>query len=348
MPRPKSYQTAATAGADAADPFSSSDDDAQKDDEEAVLERLARPPPSDDDDEEYDDDDAPPPDLDSDDDAADANKENVRNFQNAMLAAAPDAHLVPKPKAQRKRRRQKPEATEPAQGARVLCVLEASLRGKSGLALRYGGRLEGKWAYRREHLDTAHALRVDMNVLEREPGTFACSGTFLDDPVLWGERKVRDDAFVVEVGSDGRTVTGSGESFYGRYDVEGTLDRTGGQTYAKLRLHKLKKLKPWYYEHCYVCGSDEKSDGDLLLCDGQDGRSPASPFVLNRRVDLHAIDATPARSEERPPRTGACKKACHVKCDGLRSVPAEDWYCVDCRALQCGPSCICRTKKRRA
>ena len=175
----------------------------------------------------------------------------------------------------------------------MLCVLEASLRGKSGLALRYGGRLEGKWAYRREHLDTAHALRVDMSVLEREPGTFACSGTFLDDPVLWGERKVRDDAFVVEVGSDGRTVTGSGESFYGRYDVEGTLDRTGGQSYAKLRLHKLKKLKPWYYEHCYVCGSDEKSDGDLLLCDGQDGRSPAS--VVNRRVDLHAIDATPAR-----------------------------------------------------
>ena len=82
--------------------------------------------------------------------------------------------------------------------------------------------------------------------------------------------------------SDGRTVTGTGESFYGRYDVEGTLDRTGGQSYAKLRLHKLKKLKPWYYEHCYVCGSDEKSDGDLLLCDGQDGRSPAS----------HAIDAT--------------------------------------------------------
>ena len=281
MPRPKSYQTAATTGAGAADPFSSSDDDSQKD-EEAVLERLARPPPSDDDDEEYDDDDAPPPDLDSDDDAADANKENVRNFQNAVLAAAPDAHFVPKPKPQRKRRRQKPEATEPAQGARVLCVLEASLRGKSGLALRYGGRLEGKWAYRREHLDTAHALRVDMSVLEREPGTFACSGTFLDDPVLWGERKVRDDAFVVEVGSDGRTVTGSGESFYGRYDVEGTLDRTGGQSYAKLRLHKLKKLKPWYYEHCYVCGSDEKSDGDLLLCDGQDGRSPAS----------HAIDAT--------------------------------------------------------
>jgi hypothetical protein len=48
------------------------------------------------------------------------------------------------------------------------------------------------------------------------------------------------------------------------------------------RPYKLKKLKPWYYEHCYVCGSDEKSDGDLLLCDGQDGRSSAS----------HAIDAT--------------------------------------------------------
>jgi len=63
---------------------------------------------------------------------------------------------------------------------------------------------------------------------------------------------------------------------------QGTLDRTGGQSYAKLRIHKLKKLKPWYYEHCYVCGSDEKSDGDLLLCDGQDGRSPAS----------YAIDAT--------------------------------------------------------
>lgn len=163
----------------------------------------------------------------------------------------------------------------PEAGARVLCVLEASLRGKSGLALRYGGKLEGKWAYRREHLDTAHALKVDMSVLEREPGTFACSGTFLDDPVLWGERKVRDDAFVLEVQEDGRTVKGTGESYYGRYDVEGTcvfrdfcgsrehctrrLDRTGGQSYAKLRLHKVKKLKPWYYEHCYVCGSDQKS-----------------------------------------------------------------------------------------
>ena len=130
-----------------------------------------------------------------------------------------------------------------------------------------------------------------MSVLEREPGTFACSGTFLDDPVLWGERKVRDDAFVVEVGSDGRTVTGSGESFYGRYDVEGTLDRTGGQNYAKLRIHKLKKLKPWYYEHCYVCGSDEKSDGDLLLCDGQDGRSPASPFVLSTPSTRRLLDS---------------------------------------------------------
>ena len=30
------------------------------------------------------------------------------------------------------------------------------------------------------------------------------------------------------------------------------------------------------------------------------------------------------------------------------TVPGEDWYCVDCRAPQCGPSCICRTKKRRA
>ena len=131
-----------------------------------------------------------------------------------------------------------------------------------------------------------------MSVLEREPGTFACSGTFLDDPVLWGERKVRDDAFVVEVGSDGRMVTGSGESFYGRYDVEGTLDRTGGQSYAKLRIHKLKKLKPWYYEHCYVCGSDEKSDGDLLLCDGQDGRLPASRLrESSRRPPRHRRDA---------------------------------------------------------
>ena len=48
------------------------------------------------------------------------------------------------------------------------------------------------------------------------------------------------------------------------------------------------------------------------------------------------------------PRAGTCKKTCHVKCDGLRSVPGEDWYCVDCREPQCGPSCICRTKKRRA
>ena len=83
MPRPKSYQTAATEGADAGDPFSSSDDDSQKDDEEAVLERLARPPQSEDEEEDDDDDEAPPPDDDDDDDddaADDANKENVRNF----------------------------------------------------------------------------------------------------------------------------------------------------------------------------------------------------------------------------------------------------------------------------
>lgn len=70
----------------------------------------------------------------------------MSNFTNAMLAAAPDAHLVPKPKPKHlKRRRPKPEVV-PEAGARVLCVLEASLRGKSGLALRYGGKLEGKWA----------------------------------------------------------------------------------------------------------------------------------------------------------------------------------------------------------
>ena len=45
-------------------------------------------------------------------------QENVRNFTNAILAAAPDAQLVPKPKPKRKRRRQKPEATEPAHESR--------------------------------------------------------------------------------------------------------------------------------------------------------------------------------------------------------------------------------------
>ena len=129
---------------------------------------------------------------------------------------------------------------------------------------------------------------------------------------------------------------------------QGTLDRTGGQSYAKLRIHKLKKLKPWYYEHCYVCGSDEKSDGDLLLCDGQDGRLPASRAESSRRPPRHRRDACSIAWRKRPPRAGTCKKTCHVKCDGLRSVPGEDWYCVDCREPQCGPSCICRTKKLRA
>ena len=50
----------------------------------------------------------------------------------------------------------------------MLCVLEASLRGKSGLALRYGGRLEGKWAYRREHLDTAHALKGGPGITQAD------------------------------------------------------------------------------------------------------------------------------------------------------------------------------------
>ena len=98
---------------------------------------------------------------------------------------------------------------------------------------------------------------------------------------------------------------------------------------------------------------------DLLLCDGQDGRSPASHAIdatLTRdrvwsmawrstKVSSGAIDRRVIRMD---PRAGTCKKTCHVKCDGLRSVPGEDWYCVDCREPQCGPSCICRTKKRRA
>jgi len=44
---------------------------------------------------------------------------------------------------------------------------------------------------------------------------------------------------------------------------------------------------------------------------------------------------------------GKCKKACHVKCAGLKAVPAGDWYCADCAEPQCGPACICRKKKRR-
>ena len=80
------------------------------------------------------------------------------------------------------------------------------------------------------------------------------------------------------------------------------------------------------------------------------GAGAADPFSSSdddSQKDEEAVLERLARPPHRRPRA-LCKKTCHVKCDDLRSVPAEDWYCVDCREPQCGPSCICRAKKRRA
>ena len=88
------------------------------------------------------------------------------------------------------------------------------------------------------------------------------------------------------------------------------------------------------------------------------GGDAADPFSSDDEKDEEAVLERLARpppsddddddDDEDEARAGTCKKTCHVKCDGIRSVPAENWYCVDCREPQCGPNCVCRTKKRRA
>ena len=45
-----------------------------------------------------------------------------------------------------------------------------------------------------------------MTAIEKEPGTMTCTGTFLDDPALWGHGKHRNDAIVFTVAADGFTV----------------------------------------------------------------------------------------------------------------------------------------------
>ena len=149
--------------------------------------------------------------------------------------------------------------------------MTGTIKGHHGLEFKYGAALTGVWAYRQEHLETTHALkraagavprnrararecppapRFTMTVLEKEPGTLVCQGTFTDDPALWGHGaaparargrlepaepaeaplffhdspgvpppragKDRRDSFVVTVGPDGRTRAGrvrSGREF---------------------------------------------------------------------------------------------------------------------------------------
>ena len=85
--------------------------------------------------------------------------------------------------------------------------MTGTIKGHHGLEFKYGAALTGVWAYRQEHLETTHALkraagavprnrdrarecppapRFTMTVLEKEPGTLVCQGTFTDDPALWG------------------------------------------------------------------------------------------------------------------------------------------------------------------
>ena len=94
-----------------------------------------------------------------------------------------------------------------ANGRKVLCSMTGTIKGHHGLEFKYGAALTGVWAYRQEHLETTHALkraagaiprnrdrarecppapRFTMTVLEKEPGTLVCQGTFTDDPALWG------------------------------------------------------------------------------------------------------------------------------------------------------------------
>ena len=183
-----------------------------------------------------------------------------------------------------------------------------------------------------------------MTVMEKQPGTLVCQGHFLDDAALWGPNKQRKDKFVVTVGEDGvsrarrvpiarrapaplpppdvgfggasrrarpgRRITGQGTSHYGDYDVIGTLVRAPDDNYAKIRVTKFKKPKPWYYDNCIVCGDDQPVAA-LLLCDGQDK---------------------------------TCKNAAHLDCVGLDRVPEGEWFCPACSVKQCKPTCICRVQ----
>ncbi|KAH8061253.1 hypothetical protein JL721_8914 [Aureococcus anophagefferens] len=226
-----------------------------------------------------------------------------------------------------------------ANGRKVLCSMTGTIKGHHGLEFKYGAALTGVWAYRQEHLETTHALkraagavprnrdrarecppapRFTMTVLEKEPGTLVCQGTFTDDPALWGHgaaparsrgRRAREPA-EAPLFTTRPEITGAGKSHYGDYDVTGTLARAPGDTHAKLRLTKFKKPKPWYYDPCVVCG-EEGDTATLLLCDGQDKH---------------------------------CKNAAHLACVGLDAVPDGEWFCPDCAKPQCAASCVCRRR----
>jgi len=240
----------------------------------------------------------------------------IRKLDDA-LAGEDKENPLEKKKKKKKRRKTKDKKRREAlfdeepvpEGRRVLCTLKGSMKGKNGLEIKHGAVVTGIWAYRPEHLDTSHALKFTADVSESAPGTFTCKGYFIDDPVLWGANKKRDDSFILTVGPDGRA-SGKGESFYGPYDVVGSLHREERGNYATLTLHKMKPLQPWIYDPCMICGADDRAE-ELVLCDGGKHDTP-------------------------------CPHTAHLSCLGLSEVPDGDWFCPDCMGKQCGPECICR------
>lgn len=134
-----------------------------------------------------------------------------------------------------------------------LCHMRGDIRAKYGLPLEMGGQFRGHWAYRLEHVRSAHALPVTYDMwqtdLDEDVNVVKLRGQFQDDPVLYGLNVFRTDRLKLEIiwgqlRSNMRTsVHGWGRcDFYGPYDVEAYLLVSNNRRVCQVELVKIRPM----------------------------------------------------------------------------------------------------------
>lgn len=164
-----------------------------------------------------------------------------------------------------------------------LCHMKGDMRARYGLPLEMGGQFKGKWAYRLEHVSTAHALPVTYDMwqteLDEDCGIVKLRGQFQDDPVLYGNNVFRTDRMKLEVifeqlkNNVRASARGWGTcDFYGPYDVEAFFMVSNNRRVCQVDLVKIRPMprldarKPRMVKH----SSDTEPSDDFTSSD-EDG-----------------------------------------------------------------------------
>lgn len=118
-------------------------------------------------------------------------------------------------------------------------------RASYGHTLEFGGSCKGKWAYLFENVNTAHSLDFNYHLISTESTTIL-SGSFQDDPVLYGKNARRTDEMTFDFHWENIfreqevVIEGKGKcDFYGPYLVKGRIFLDAQARRGHIRMVKL-------------------------------------------------------------------------------------------------------------